>query len=81
MRRALLTTAVLTLSPAVALGYGEPVDGSPNANERLLHVLTNQIRQAPHEWPDWDTSLATPQARPPLGLEPSLLAAAPDADG
>jgi hypothetical protein len=42
----------------------------------MLHVLTNQIRQAPHAWPGWDTSLATPNARGPLALEPGLLAAA-----
>lgn len=71
-----LAAALLAL-PQVAFAYGEPDDnGVPNHNERLLHVLTNQIRQAPHEWPDWDTSLATPEARQPLGLQPQLFAAA-----
>ena len=35
-----------------AFGYGEPGDkGAPSHEERLLHVLTNQVRQAPHDWP------------------------------
>lgn len=77
MRRALILSIVALGVPSMAFAYGEPDEnGSPNANERLLHVFTNQVRQAPHEWPDWDTSLASPEARGPLGLEPSLLAAA-----
>ncbi len=69
--------AAAAFTPSISLAYGEPSrDGSPNHNERLLHVLTNQIRQAPHEWPDWDTSLATANPRGPLALHPGLLALA-----
>lgn len=78
MRRALPSLLSLALSmPGLALAYGEPdAEGSPNANERLLHVLTNQVRQAPHEWPGWDTSLASAESRGPLALSSDLLAAA-----
>lgn len=70
-----LAAAVFT--PSVAQAYGEPsAAGVPNHKERLLHVLTNQIRQAPHDWPDWDTSLETPTARGPLALHTDLLALA-----
>lgn len=71
---AVLLLSVLT--PSVALAYGEPVDGVPNRYERLLHVLTNQVRQAPHDWPGWDTSLATAAARSPVAHESGLSAAA-----
>lgn len=65
------------LVPALALAYGEPdADGLPNARERLLHVFTNQVRAAPHEWPDWDTSLASAAPRDPLVLDARLFSAA-----
>lgn len=67
---------LLVLTPSVALAYGEPVDGVPDRYERLLHVLTNQVRQAPHDWPGWDTSLASGEARDPVAHESGLLAAA-----
>jgi uncharacterized protein YkwD len=70
-----LAAAVFT--PSVAQAYGEPsAAGVPNHKERLLHVLTNQIRQAPHDWPGWDTSLETPTPRGPVALDPDLLALA-----
>ncbi len=65
------------LLPRLAFAYGEPNDaGEPSHRERLLHVLSNQIRQGPHAWPGWDTSLATANARTPLALDPNLGAAA-----
>jgi hypothetical protein len=65
------------LLPSTALAYGEPdEDGLPNRQERLLHVFTNQVRQAPHEWPGWNTSLASNVARPPVAHQPGLAAAA-----
>jgi uncharacterized protein YkwD len=68
--------AIVSISTS-AFGYGEPdVDGLPNSFERQLHVFTNQVRQAPHEWPGWDTSLATDDARPPVAHQPGLGAAA-----
>ncbi len=76
MRGPVAVLCSLLLTPSLAWAYGEATDGSPNHRERLLHVLTNQVRQAPHDWPGWDTSLATPEARDPLALEPGLLAAA-----
>jgi MYXO-CTERM domain-containing protein len=67
----------LLLLPARALAYGEPSEtGVPNHEERLVHVLTNQVRQAPHDWPGWDTTLATADARPPLALDGDLERAA-----
>lgn len=77
--------AVSSLSLAVALalssrpahGYGEPArEGLPNMEERLLVVLTNQVRAAPHDWPGWDTRLATGEPRPPLAMSDALLEAA-----
>jgi hypothetical protein len=65
------------LAPRPALAYGEPdAEGVPDRRERLLHVLSNQIRQEPHAWPDWDTSLATPEPRRPLALEQRLFGSA-----
>jgi hypothetical protein len=73
MRQVLL----LCVLPRLALAYGEPgAGGVPSHRERLLHTLTNQVRQAPHAWPGWDTALATPDARPPLAIEPGLFEAA-----
>jgi fused signal recognition particle receptor len=75
-RRRGTTAIVCSLSIAIAspaLGYGEGGDGGvPSHEERLVHVLTNQVRQAPHDWPGWDTSLATADPRPPLVLESGL---------
>ncbi len=69
--------AAILMVPNLAWAYGEPDEsGSPNRHERLLHVLTNQVRQAPHDWPGWDTSLATPQARTPLAHQKGLSEAA-----
>lgn len=63
------------LSPAAALA---DTTGSnvPRMNERLLLVLTNQVRQDPHAWPGWDTSTATPDPRPSVAGDASLYAAA-----
>lgn len=75
--RALIAAAACLLVPTSAWAYGETDDdGSPNHRERLLHVLTNQVRQAPHDFPDWDTSLASAEPRGPLALQPGLLSAA-----
>ncbi|MCK6552425.1 CAP domain-containing protein, partial [Myxococcota bacterium] len=73
--RAALIFATASL-PSTALGYGEPSAGVPSAEERLLHVLTNQVRADPHAWPGWNTSLATGEPRPALGLDQGLLDAA-----
>src|SRR5215831_11840001 len=63
--------------PALVYAYGEPAtDDIPSHEERLLHVLTNQVRQAPHDWPGWDTSQATGDPRNPLLLEKGLTQAA-----
>lgn len=68
---------LLLALPAQALAYGEPAeDGVPNNEERLLHVLTNQVRQDPHAWMGWDTSLATGEARGPLFMQDGLEEAA-----
>ncbi len=76
MRFGLLLLAAALL-PGRAFAYGEPdEDGVPDSHERLLHVLTNQIRQAPHDWPGWDTSLATGEPRPPLAHQVGLGSAA-----
>lgn len=58
LRRPVLIVLAALVS-STAHGYGEP-DGSgrPSRKERLVLTLTNQIRQAPHDWPGWDTSLA-----------------------
>jgi hypothetical protein len=73
--RRLILLALLV--PSTAFAYGEPdADGLPNHKERLLHVLTNQLRQAPHEWPNWDTSLASDDPRPPLAHNAGLAEAA-----
>lgn len=72
-----LAAAALLATPGVALAYGEPdAAGVPNPQERLTHVYTNQIRQAPHAWPGWNTALATPAARKPLAMIPGLYSAA-----
>jgi uncharacterized protein YkwD len=64
-------------APRRALAYGESDDeGRPNNEERLTLVLTNQIRQAPHAWPGWDTAKAKPEARGPLAGHAGLFAAA-----
>ncbi|MBK6684510.1 MAG: CAP domain-containing protein [Deltaproteobacteria bacterium] len=65
------------LAPGLALGYGEPDGaGRPNHRERLLHVFTNQVRAAPHEWPGWDTSKASATPRAPVRLHGKLIEAA-----
>lgn len=75
--RALALAGLFAVVPGAAWAYGVPSEGgSPNHWERLLHVFTNQVRQAPHAWPGWDTSLATPDPRPPLAHHEGLLAAA-----
>lgn len=67
----------LTLWAATALAYGEPdAAGRPDHRERLLHLFTNQVRAAPHEWPGWDTAKATAEARPPVRLHGRLFEAA-----
>lgn len=77
MRGPLALFYSVLLCPSLAWAYGEASEtGTPNHRERLLHVLTNQVRQAPHDWPGWDTSLATAEPRTPLALEPGLLEAA-----
>src|SRR5262245_59998905 len=74
MRRiaGLIAGATVLASTQLAFAYGESEDDVPNAEERLLHVLTNQIRQAPHDWPGWDTSLAAGEARGPLFMDSGL---------
>jgi hypothetical protein len=68
---------LVALLPALVFGYGEPAMGDdPSQEERLLHVLTNQVRQAPHDWPGWDTTLATGDPRSPLLLQGGLEEAA-----
>ncbi len=65
------------LVPLLVFTYGEPAIGDdPSHEERLLFVLTNQVRQAPHDWPGWDTALATGDPRPPLVLQGGLEEAA-----
>jgi hypothetical protein len=60
-----------------ALAYGESDENDrPNMEERLTHVFTNQIRQQPHAWPGWNTSLATNVERGPLFMEGTLFEAA-----
>lgn len=73
-RRALAPLVLATLAlPTVAHAYGEPdAAGRPSRRERILLVLTNQIRQAPHEWPGWNTALAPADALPTLAGLPSL---------
>src|SRR5262252_4901194 len=68
---------LLLLLPALIYAYGEPASSDlPSHEERLVHVLTNQVRQAPHDWPGWDTSLASGDPRPPLVHEKGLEQAA-----
>jgi uncharacterized protein (TIGR03382 family) len=63
--------------PSLAFAYGEPDGaGRPNHRERLLHVFTNQVRQAPHDWPGWDTSKGASTALTPLTLHGRLIEAA-----
>lgn len=78
MRVATTGFALLLLAaPAGAFAYGEPnADGVPSREERLLLTLTNQVRQAPHDWPGWDTALATAEPRRPVGGLPALFDAA-----
>lgn len=71
MIRSLAALAFIAWS-ATALAYGESKNGRPNMEERLLHVLTNQVRQAPHAWAGWDTSLASAEARGPLYMQDGL---------
>lgn len=77
--RCLETAFVVTLValPRLAFGYGEG-DGAdrPNLLERQLHLLTNRVRAAPHEFDGWNQSLATGEARPPLALHDQLFEAA-----
>lgn len=67
-----------SLALAAVPAGAEPVDlsGVPSREERLLLVFSNQVRQAPHDWPGWDTSLATGEARSPLSDHPGLTSAA-----
>ena len=75
--RTLVGVIIPLLAPSLALAYGEPDGaGRPNHRERLLHVFTNQVRAAPHDWPGWDTSKATANARPPVRLHGKLIEAA-----
>jgi uncharacterized protein YkwD len=75
--RAALAFAIALAAPTRAAAYGESdADGRPNNEERLTLVLTNQIRQAPHAWPGWDTRKATPEARGPLAGHAGLFEAA-----
>lgn len=58
---------VAASAPHVAHAYGEAFShGGPSHEERLLLVLSNQVRQEPHAWPDWNTTLANNDARTPL---------------
>src|SRR5262245_39994164 len=69
----LIALSIVALSTRLAFGYGEPAKAQlENHEERLLHVLTNQVRQDPHAWPDWDTSLATGEPRGPLFVADGL---------
>ena len=57
--------------------YGVPdKSGKPNTQERILLVLTNQIRQSPHDWPDWDISLSPGTSLVPLAEHTDLFDAA-----
>lgn len=65
------------LSPNPGFAYGVPdAMGKPNIQERILLVLTNQIRQAPHDWPGWDTNLAPSTSLVPLAEQTDLFEAA-----
>lgn len=67
----------LSLSSHAVWAYGESDGfGRPAMEERTLLVLTNQIRQAPHEWPDWDTSLSPGAALKPLDSHVDLFRSA-----
>lgn len=69
--------AAVLLTSSSALPYGESTaDGLPSADERRVHLLTNEVRAAPHDFPNWETRLASPEARPPLGFHDALFAAA-----
>ncbi len=39
----------LLLVPSTALGYGEPVDGYPSHDERVILVTINRVRAAPND--------------------------------
>ena len=72
---ALMTAALLSSSSA--LPYGESdAEGLPTADERRVHLLTNQVRAAPHQFPGWDTSKASGEARPPVAFDTALFSAA-----
>lgn len=67
----------ICLIPVHSFAYGVPDStGKPNNQERMLLVLTNQIRQAPHDWPDWDTSLSPGTSLVPLAEQTDLFDAA-----
>ncbi len=67
---------VFTQATPVA-AYGEADSkGRPSAEERALLVLTNQVRQAPHDWPDWDTTLAPGTPLRPLSGHNDLFSSA-----
>ncbi len=69
--------ACASLLPGSALAYGESdAEGRPSMQERRLHLLTNQVRAAPHQFPGWDLSLAGPEPQPPVALDADLFAAA-----
>lgn len=72
-----LVGATIVATPRLSLAYGESdEEGRPSRQERRLHLLTNQVRAAPHDFPGWDTSLASPNPRPPLSLDGDLFEAA-----
>ena len=74
---ALVFVLHLSILPLTAWAYGESdATGHPWMAERTLLVLTNQIRQAPHEWPGWDTTLAPGTALKPLAEHPDLFRSA-----
>lgn len=75
LRSATILAALAFASQAFAYGESDEND-VPNMEERLTHVFTNQIRQAPHAWAGWDTSLASAAERGPMFMEPSLFDAA-----
>ena len=60
-----------------SFAYGVPDNsGKPNTQERILLVLTNQIRQSPHDWPGWDTNLSPGTSLVPLAEQSDLFDAA-----
>lgn len=72
---ALVTVGLLSSSSAFPYGESD-ADGVPTADERRVHLLTNQVRAAPHQFPGWDTSKASGEARPPVAFHDDLFTAA-----